>query len=125
MNAMNMAKTAYSASKAPTRTPRGTEYEAFAQITAKMKAAAANPKQHFAALAQALHENRRLWTLLASDVAEKGNGLPQPLRARIFYLSQFTNEHTSKVLQGEENAEILIEINTAVMRGLRTSSEAA
>ncbi|WP_371808523.1 flagellar biosynthesis regulator FlaF [Ruegeria sp. HKCCA6948] len=32
-----------------------------------------------------MHENRRLWTVLASGVMDTGNALPNDLRARIFF----------------------------------------
>jgi flagellar protein FlaF len=120
-----MAKTAYASNKAPIRTPRGTEYEAFARVTHRLKAAADKGKAGFSELAQALHLNRQLWTILAADVAEDGNGLPQDLRARIFYLAEFTTQHSRKVLRGEDSAEALIDINMAIMRGLRSKAEAA
>ena len=120
-----MAKTAYSTAQAPTRTPRSTEYEAFARITHELKTAAQNAGTEFAELARALHANRRLRTVLAADVAEDGNGLPVELRARIFYLAEFTDVHSRKILRGEEKPDALIEINTAVMRGLRNTTEAA
>ena len=125
MNALQMAKTAYATNKAPIRTPRGIEYEAFARITHRLKAAAERGKPGFPALAQALHLNRRLWSLLAADVAETGNGLPQDLRARIFYLAEFTNAHSRKVMRGEDSVDALIDINTAIMRGLREKADAA
>jgi flagellar biosynthesis activator protein FlaF len=119
LNAQFMAKTAYSAPRqAAIRTPRTIEYEAFAQITARLKTASAGGAGNFPALAAALHENRRLWTTLAADVAGTGNALPEALRARLFYLSEFTAIHTSKVLSGKESADPLIEINAAVMAGL-------
>jgi flagellar protein FlaF len=120
-----MARTAYASSANPIRTPRGTEYEAFARITARLKAAGTAGSAGFAALVQALHDNRSLWTLLAADVAEADNGLTPDLRARIFYLAEFTFQHTSKVLAGEAGAEVLVEINSAVMGGLRSDRSAA
>lgn len=125
MNALHLAKTAYATNKAPIRTPRGIEYEAFARVTHRLKAAAERGKPGFADLAQALHLNRRLWTILAADVAESSNGLPQDLRARIFYLAEFTNEHSRKVMRGDETVEALVDINTAMMRGLREKADAA
>jgi flagellar protein FlaF len=120
-----LAKTAYAANKTPIRTPRSTEYDAFAHVTHRLRTADARGTAGFADLAQALHANRRLWTLLAADVAEDGNGLPPDLRARIFYLAEFTTLHSRKVLRGDETAEALVEINTAIMRGLRARGEAA
>jgi flagellar protein FlaF len=120
-----MAKTAYAASQNTVRTPRGIEYEAFARITHRLKTSAEQGRSGFSQLAQAIHENRRLWTLLAADVAAEENGLPAELRARIFYLYEFTNQHSRKVLQDPEQADVLVEINTAIMRGLKQKAEAA
>ncbi len=125
MNALQMAKTAYATNKAPIRTPRGIEYEAFARVTHRLKNAAARGRAGFPELAEALHLNRQLWSMLAADVAEKDNGLPQELRARVFYLAEFTAEHSRKVLRRSETIDALVEINTAVMRGLRQRAEAA
>ena len=125
MNALQMAKTAYATNKAPIRTPRGIEYEAFARVTHRLKSAAERGQEGFPALAEALHLNRRLWTMLAADVAESDNGLPQDLRARIFYLNEFTTQHSRKVLKGDETVEALVDINTAIMRGLRQKADAS
>ncbi|WP_457647684.1 flagellar biosynthesis regulator FlaF [Profundibacter sp.] len=118
MNAFNMAKTAYANSSAPTRTPRSTEYDAFAQITHRLKSA--SKTDNFSALAAALHENNKLWTLLAADVSDKDNALPESLRGRIFYLFEFTAQHSRKVLRKEASVDVLVDINTAIMRGLRS-----
>ena len=53
------------------RTNRRSEYELFAKVTHKLRVAAAKGKPGFAALADAVHHNRQMWTLLASDVADK------------------------------------------------------
>ena len=119
MNATTLAKTAYAASGQPTRTLKSTEYEVFARITHRLKSAQALGPTGFSSLAGAIYENRRLWTTLAADVSDPDNGLPANLRARLFYLSEFTQEHSRKVLAGKANADILVEINTAMMRGLR------
>ncbi|MGB3146865.1 MAG: flagellar biosynthesis regulator FlaF [Paracoccaceae bacterium] len=121
MNAQLMAKSAYSGAATPTRTGRGTEYEIFARVTHRLSAAKG---LGFSALAQALHDNRALWTTLAADVAVATNELPQQLRAQIFYLAEFTTQHSRKVLAGEAGLDILIEVNTAIMRGLRNQGTA-
>mgnify|MGYP000311731850 CR=1 FL=1 len=54
-----------------------------------------------------------------ADVASPGNALPSQLRAQIFYLFEFTQHHTRKVMDGEARADAVTDINTAVMRGLR------
>jgi len=125
VNAQLLAKTAYAGAAVPTRTGRGTEYELFAQITRRLNAALKRPEENFSALAGALHDNRTLWTTLAADVAEATNGLPQALRARLYYLSEFTRHHTRRVLAREATADVLVEINMAVMRGLRGEGDGA
>ena len=123
MNAFNMAKTAYANSSTPTRTPRGTEYDAFARITHRLKSTSID-KSNFGALAAALHDNKSLWSILAADVSDSENTLPDELRGQIFYLYEFTAHHTSKILRKEETVDALIDINTAVMRGLRSQAGA-
>lgn len=118
MNAYQLAKTAYSTPGIPTRTDRATEYALFADITRQLNDAASD-RSKFPALATALHENRRMWTTLAADVADRDNALPQALRAQLFYLAEFTAQHSAKVLSGQASAAVLVDINTAVMRGLR------
>lgn len=125
MNAMNMAKMAYATTQAPIRTSRGVEYEAFALVTRDLKTASLEGRENFARLAEALHKNRQLWTILAADVAEEDNQLPKALRAQIFYLAEFVAQHSRKVLKNEETADVLVEINTTMMRGLRGQDAAA
>nr|WP_252945873.1 flagellar biosynthesis regulator FlaF [Oceanicola sp. 502str15] len=120
MNSVQLAQSAYSSGQqAPLRTHRSTEYAAFSRVTSRLKAS-----KNFNALAAAVHENRRLWTALAADVADADNGLTPDLRARIFYLARFTAHHSSKVLRRKADVVPLIEINMAVMRGLGGRSEA-
>nr|WP_174822242.1 flagellar biosynthesis regulator FlaF [Ruegeria arenilitoris] len=114
-----LAQRAYAQSAAPTRTPRDTEYEAISKITHRLKAAAARKASDFAGFVQALHENRRLWSVLANSVVDSDNALPNELRARIFYLAEFTEQHTGQVLASKAAVEPLLEINLAVLRGLR------
>ncbi len=118
MDTISQARTAYGGPSAATRTPRAIEYEAFARVTHRLSAAAARGKPGFPDLAAALHDNRRLWALLAGMVADDDNGLPATLRAGLFNLAAFTQRHSTAVLNGTANAEVLVEINTAVMRGL-------
>ncbi|MBP1805061.1 flagellar biosynthesis regulator FlaF [Rubellimicrobium aerolatum] len=121
MNAIERAHQAYAGAAAPIMTDRRAEHQVFSTVTARLHAAAkADPAElgAFPRLAAALHDNRRLWTRLAVDVADSDNGLPAELRARIVYLAKFTLHHSSRVLRGEAEPQALIDINTAVMRGL-------
>lgn len=128
MNATQSAKRAYTSHFAPIRTDRGSEYDAFAKVTQKLQSAMVSAmkaksegRKTFKTttmMTEALHLNRKLWTLLASDVLKEGNLLPNELRASILSLNAFTNSHSSKVLRGEASIQPLIEINAAIMRGL-------
>ncbi|WP_380055187.1 flagellar biosynthesis regulator FlaF [Falsihalocynthiibacter sp. SS001] len=124
MNALDQAKTAYGKTQTTTRSPRGIEYEAFARITHALKAAQSKGKAGFKDLVAAMHQNRQLWTLLASDVAESSNQLSDDLRARIFYLAEFTAVQTRRVLKDGASADALIDINSAIMGGLRAEGGA-
>lgn len=119
MTPQTLAHRAYAQTAAPTRTPRDTEYEAISRITRRLKAAAAQKSTDFTGFVTALHANRRLWTVLATGVSDSDNALPNDLRARIFYLAEFTEQHSSQVLSNNATVEPLLEINTAVLRGLR------
>ncbi|PVA09705.1 flagellar biosynthesis regulatory protein FlaF [Pelagivirga sediminicola] len=125
MNAIRQAQNAYGQTNQPIRTMRGTEYETVARITHRLKSAAAKEPFDIVELATAIHENRNLWALFATEVADNDNPLPKELRAGIFSLAEFTNSHSSKVLRSEASADALIEINTAIMRGLRDGGAAA
>ncbi|MEM9169267.1 MAG: flagellar biosynthesis regulator FlaF [Pseudomonadota bacterium] len=114
-----LAANAYAAVAKSTAPPKALEYQVFARATRDLTAAASAPKEDFPKTVQALHNNLRLWTLLAADVAMESNGLPADLRSKIVYLAQYTRAHTAKTMRGEASIKPLIEINTAVMRGLR------
>lgn len=119
MNALSQARRAYADGAAPTRSARCVEYEALARITRRIRSAAGSGPAGFADLAAALHDNRRLWGIFATEVADRANPLPEDLKARLFYLAEFTLHHTPLVLSGQAEAAPLLEINAAVMGGLR------
>ena len=116
-----LARDAYARPDAPGRNARAIEYDLFARMTGRLSVAWSKRKENHAALVGALHDNGRMWRTLAVDVADVGNALPSPLRAQLFYLYEFTTEHSRKVLDGTASADVLVDINTAVMRGLRGS----
>lgn len=113
------ALSAYGRPDAPVRSSRAVEYDLFARVTRAITAAVTRGANDRPALIRALHDNTNLWRTLAIDVADPGNGLPTPLRAQLFYLFEFTTAHSRKVIDGSASADVLVEINTAVMRGLR------
>jgi len=117
VNASLRAHEAYAPTVVPLKSARRIEYDVIARITYRLKAAI--EKGSFAELVEALDENRNLWRILAIDVADPANELPKDLRARIFYLAEFTDAHTSKVIRRTDTAVPLLEVNTAILRGLK------
>lgn len=125
MNVVERAREGYGRNSALIKSPRAAEYEAMARISHRLRAAAQNRGRDFPAFVAALSDNSRLWTTLAADVAQPENQLPKDLRARLFWLAEFTTEETRKILRGEGDVAILIEINAVVLQGLRGKPEVA
>lgn len=119
MTANLMAQNGYAMAGAPVRTPRSIEIEVIAKITRKLHSVGQNEPERIVSKAQALYENRKLWGIFAADVALQDNPLPRELKANILYLAEFVNVQTSKVLASGAPIEPLIEVNQAIMRGLR------
>jgi flagellar biosynthesis activator protein FlaF len=119
------AAVSYAQREAPTRSLRSVEYDLLAQVTQRLRATWANRSTDFPALVRAVADNTQLWATLASDVALPGNTLPAALRARLFYLYEFTAHHSRAVLDDKGSVEVLADINMAVMRGLRGDGGAA
>jgi len=122
VNAQSQAKNGYSAVTVPTRTPRNLEYSAVASITHRIRSAGQKGAAGFPGLVQALNDNKNMWNIFAVDVADAENKLPPALKAQIFYLAEFTSQHTSKVLTREADVAPLLEINTAILNGLRSGA---
>lgn len=124
MNVVERAQDAYGQNAIHMKSPRDAEYEAIARITHRLRNATMNRKTNYPAFVMALHENNRLWTTLAAELAQPDNGLPKELRARLFWLAEFTGSETRKLLLDEGDVGILIEINAAVLHGLRGTGAA-
>jgi flagellar protein FlaF len=63
--------------------------------------------------------------VLAADLMHDDNRLPVPLRATLVSLAEFVRKHSLAVLGGRASIAPLVDINTAIMKGLRGSAEAA
>lgn len=120
MHATLLAQAAYRGQAKTIRTDRALEYDTFARVTQNLGHAAESGQADITGLAKAVHDNRRLWNILAADAADPKNGLADGLRAQIVYLAEFTRLHSSKVLAGQATLAPLIDINSTVMRGLGT-----
>ena len=120
MNKIANSRRGYSMNAAATQTDRRAEYNLISRLTYRMRATALRVKENYPEYAEALHDNRRLWNTLAIDVADKENALPEQLKAQVFYLAEFTAQHTSKILKNKASVMPLLEINMADLRGLKT-----
>ncbi len=119
MNIQSQILQTYAPTSAPIRTERSVEHQLFTEITARLtKAAGDETPQRARKVAEALHENRTLWHTIATSVADPENQLPDTLRARLFYLAEFSDTHSRAVLEGRGDIGVLIDINRAVMDGL-------
>ncbi len=118
MTAIFKAKAAYRTQVQAVRTARAQEYDALARVTHRLRVASQTRGPILGQLAGAVHDNQRLWIAFAVDVADPQNGLPVPLRAQILGLANFTREYSSRVLRDGASLDPLVDINTAVMRGL-------
>lgn len=88
MTTNTQARSGYGANNAAARTPRGTEYAVFAQVTHRLSSVDEADKTKFPQVAAAVHDNFRLWGTLAEDLMNDENTLPVPLRAQLISLSQ-------------------------------------
>ncbi len=119
MSVVERAREGYGRNAVPIKSHRAAEYEAIARASHRLRAAALQRNSDFPEYIAALHENRKLWSTLAIDVAHPENGLPQDLRARLFFLAEFTESETRRLMNKQGDVGVLIEINAAVLQGLR------
>lgn len=117
-----MSIQAYQNAARKTETPRQTEYRAFATATRGLIDASSLPETEVGRRAEALSQNRRLWSLLAADCSAEGNSLPQGLRAQIISLSIFVDRHSSAIMRQGASFDVLIDINRSIMQGLQPAA---
>lgn len=118
------ASTGYGRLLGTTATPKRGEYNVFARITARLKAAQEKTAP-IGARAAALYENRRLWIEVAAQVADEENELPYTLRQQLFSLSVYVQSYSSKALNQGTSLDPLIAINKSIMAGLQANKEVA
>ncbi|MBU3029202.1 flagellar biosynthesis regulator FlaF [Paracoccus marinaquae] len=99
------------------RSARDAEYDVISRVTRQLRQsdrAGRSPE----AIA-AIHLNNELWTLLATDLADAGNALPDEVKAGLLSLAGFSLRHGHAVLAGGATTDALIDINISVLKGLR------
>ena len=116
------AATAYAALDPSLTTPGRAEAMVFAKVTRRLEIAFADDAGHVSERVAALHDNRRLWQAAAIACASDDNALEPALRASLVSLAGFVDRHTSEVLGGAAEPDVLFEINRRVAAGLGAGS---
>lgn len=114
------ARQGYGAMDRGIHSPREIEYRAFAKVTRALKQSAEDTSSDIGKRAKALHDNRHLWTILATDLAGERNKLEAPLRADLLSLAAYAINQSSRAIKEPALLARIIEINTTMMRGLGT-----
>lgn len=107
----------YGATANMMRPTRDVEYDAFSRVTRMLRQAGSQSMA--SETIGAVHKNSELWTILAADLAEPGNALPDEVKAGLLSLAGFSIRHGHAVLAGNATVDALIDINLSVMKGLR------
>lgn len=113
-----MSLQAYKTAATRAETPRETEYRLFGQVTRALMHASTVEPSDIAARIDALDWNRRVWSALATDCADPDNAMSPALKAQIISISLFVSRHSSAIMRGDDDFEVLIDINRTVMQGL-------
>lgn len=119
-----MSLIAYQAVMTQAGSERLAEHRALAMVTARL-VKARDDQFTGVPLIEALHANRRLWDIFATDCASVGNKLPEKLRAQVISVALFVSRHSSDVARKRGDINDLIEINRNIMGGLVAASTAS
>jgi len=123
MDVAAQAANGYRAVQLQTQSARSIEAKLFAEITAALVRAQRAGKPGFQDLVAALHRNRTLWDALLADLAHEANALPAPLKGQLIQLGHFVRQFTARVLKGEDDVQVLIDVNNAILDGLRATNQ--
>lgn len=119
MNAHTQARNIYAASFVTTKTTRSIEFSVLAKTTRQLQQAAQNKSENFPHFVQALNNNRNLWSIFMNDLYDPDNGLDQNLKIQLIELGHFVQKQTSKILGDKASVRPLLDINAAILRGLK------
>lgn len=109
----------YSSHSEKIRSTNDLEYDVIMKVTRDLKRFQSVDGLQFPNLVRALHRNEKLWTEIGVQVADQANQLPKELRAKLFFIAEFVAMQTSRILKKQADVSSLIDINVAVLRGLK------
>ncbi|WP_084146330.1 flagellar biosynthesis regulator FlaF [Hyphomonas oceanitis] len=114
----HLAFRAYGEVQQRTAGPKEIELSLFRQITEALEAVAAVETPPLEAWADALYRNQQLWTIVATDLVNPDNTLPEETKRNLVSLSQFVRQCSNRVLAGNDGIADLIDINKSIIAGL-------
>ncbi|MGH1349468.1 MAG: flagellar biosynthesis regulator FlaF [Methyloligellaceae bacterium] len=119
---MREAVDAYSQISKASLGPRELEASILLKAAAQLQSIKDDWENNYKNLDNALYYNRRLWTILASAMADEDNQLPKPIRDNVASLGVFVMSHTLKVLAepSPDKLTSLININKEIAAGLNS-----
>lgn len=121
---MQGAVDAYSNTAKVTMEPRQLEASLLLKAASQLQDVCDKWTGDYSDLDNALHYNRRLWTVFVSSVATDENHLPQNIRNNVASLGAFILRHTLEVQAkpAPEKLEALININKEIAAGLQSAA---
>ncbi|WP_051882074.1 flagellar biosynthesis regulator FlaF [Parvularcula oceani] len=119
------AEQGYAHMRRQTSSPRAIERSVLTRAASDLAAADPDTLEGYKALAEAVRRNTKIWSAMATDLASSANGLPDDLRGQLLSLAVFAEKHGRKVLSGQGDRQVLININRAVAKGLEAAAQEA
>lgn len=113
-----LAFQAYGEATRRTASGRALERAVFDQITRDLQIVHDNDGADPVQWADAIQRNMQLWTIIATDVLNPENGLPEETRAALFSLSEFVRRTSLQVFSRSASLEDVIAVNRAILAGL-------
>jgi len=121
---MQNATKAYGTIAQQTANPRELEVQLLLRAASRLQAVHDDWERERPALDQALHFNRKLWTIFLTSVTNGDNPLPAEIRQNVANLGLFVINQTLTVMGNPQRERLpsLININRELAAGLRTSA---
>jgi len=116
-----LANRSYKAVQKDMMSDKAIELRVFMSVTAQLKALDKADRNYFVKLSDAIIDNLKLWKIVFIDLVDPKNPLPMDLKNQLLGLSEFTETHSRKVLLSEAEPDVLVDINNAIIGGLRQS----
>lgn len=121
MSTQQLAQQSYTNTQRELASDKSVELRVFTSITSRLRATDTDELGGTIKLFEALGDNVKLWNILLVDLSNPENPFPLDLKTSIIELAEFTQIHTLKIYAGEATHQVLVDINQAMINGLRAS----